>query len=187
MRRTMRPSAFARQMLNEFVSSESSFIDMSAWDACVTLPAPLTERQPIWIGVDASVKRDSTALVAVAINKKSQFVKLVAHKVFVPAPNDPIDFEATVEQTIREWKKRFFVRCVYFDPYQMVAVAQRLKKAGIHIEEYPQSIPNLTASTSCLFDLISERRLALSVQRHLIATLFPLDIAALLQALAQNQ
>ena len=161
MRRTMRPSAFARQMLNEFVSSETAFIDLSAWDQCVTLPAPPIERQPIWVGGDASVKRDSTALVAVAINGKSQHVKLVAHRVFVPSPNDPIDFEATVEQTIREWKRRFFVRCVYFDPYQMVAVAQRLKKAGIHIEEYPQSIPNLTASTSCLFDLISERRLAL--------------------------
>jgi phage terminase large subunit-like protein len=161
MRRTMRPSAFARQMLNEFVSSESSFIDLSAWDSCVTLHAPPIEWQPIWIGVDASVKRDSTALVAVAINEKTQCVKLVAHRTFVPSPNDPIDFEATVEQTIHEWKKRFFVRCVYFDPYQMVAVAQRLKKAGIPIEEFPQSIPNLTAATSNLFDLISERRLAL--------------------------
>jgi phage terminase large subunit-like protein len=160
MRRTMRPSAFARQMLNEFVSSESAFIDLSAWDQCITLPAPPIERQPIWIGVDASVKRDSTALVAVTINKKSQCVTLVAHRVFVPSPNDPIDFEATVEQTIREWRKRFFIRCIYTDPYQMTAVAQRLKKAGIPIEEFPQSIPNLTAATSNLFDLISERRLA---------------------------
>jgi phage terminase large subunit-like protein len=161
MRRTMRPSAFARQMLNEFVSSESTFIDLSAWDACTVLPAPPIERQPIWIGVDASVKRDSTALVAVSYSQKSKCAVLVAHRIFTPTPGDPIDFEATVEQTIREWKKRFFVRCVYFDPYQMVATAQRLKKAGIKIEEFPQSLPNLTAATSNLFDLISERRLAL--------------------------
>ena len=161
MRRTMRPTAFARQMLNEFVTSESTFIDLSAWDACVVLTSPSVERQPVWIGVDASVKRDSTALVAVNYNQKSKCAALVAHKVFTPTPGDPIDFEATVEHTIREWKKRFFVRCIYFDPYQMVATAQRLRKAGIKIEEFPQSLPNLTAAISNLFDLISERRLAL--------------------------
>ena len=43
----------------------------------------------------------------------------------------------------------------------MAAVAQRLAKAHVPIEEYPQSVPNLTAATQNLFDLIQARTLAL--------------------------
>jgi phage terminase large subunit-like protein len=115
----------------------------------------------VWVGVDASVKRDSTALAAVNFDKKTQCVRLVAHKVFTPSPGDPIDFEATVEQTLLDWSKRYRMRKVWFDPFQMVSVAQRLAKARIKIEEYPQTVPNLTAATSNLFDLIQARQLVL--------------------------
>jgi phage terminase large subunit-like protein len=78
-----------------------------------------------------------------------------------PAPDDPINFEATVEATLLEWRKRYLVRKVLFDPFQMVSVAQRLAKAHIQIEEFPQTVPNLTACTQCLFDAIQSRTLAL--------------------------
>jgi phage terminase large subunit-like protein len=81
--------------------------------------------------------------------------------VFSPSPGDPIDFEATIERTILDWRDRFWLRKVYFDPFQMVSVAQRLAKQDVRIEEYPQTIPNLTAATSNLFDLISSRQLIL--------------------------
>jgi hypothetical protein len=86
---------------------------------------------------------------------------LVAHKVFTPGPGDPIDFEVTIERTILEWRNRFNLRKVYFDPFQMVSVAQRLAREGVQIQEYPQTVPNLTAATSNLFDLISARQLIL--------------------------
>jgi phage terminase large subunit-like protein len=53
------------------------------------------------------------------------------------------------------------LRKVYFDPFQMVAVAQRLARAHVRIEEYPQTIPNLTAATQNLYDLIQSRALVL--------------------------
>jgi phage terminase large subunit-like protein len=43
----------------------------------------------------------------------------------------------------------------------LVSVAQRLAKASIPIEEYAQTVPNLTAATSNLFDLIQARQLVL--------------------------
>src|SRR6185295_592705 len=113
MKRSLRPSAYARMILNEFVSPESKFIDLSAWDACVQpqLAPVLKDRSlSIWIGVDASTKRDSTALVACAFDRKTSCVRLVAHKVFTPTPGDPIDFEATVEKTLRGWHARFRIR-----------------------------------------------------------------------------
>ena len=115
----------------------------------------------VWVGVDASTKRDSTALVAVTFDRKTNCVRLVAHKVFTPTPGDPIDFEDTVEKTLREWHARFRMRQILFDPYQMAAVAQRLARERLPIEEYPQTLPNLTAATSNLFDLITARQLVL--------------------------
>jgi phage terminase large subunit-like protein len=164
MRRSLRPSAFARMIQNQFVSAESQFIDLSAWDQCTRteLTPVYRDRQlPVWIGVDASVKRDATALVAVTFDKKTNCVRLVQHRVFTPTPDDPINFEATVEQTLLDWRKRFLVRQVLFDPFQLVAVAQRLAKAHLPIEEFPQTIPNLTACTSNLFDAIQARTLVL--------------------------
>ena len=162
--RRERPSVYQRMVLNEFAVAESQFVDMSAWDACVVptlTPVLEDKRLHVWAGVDASVKRDSTALVAVTYDKKAKTVRLVNHRVFVPSPGDPIDFEATVEATLLDWRKRFLLRKVWFDPYQMASVAQRLTRAGVKIEEYPQTIPNLTAVTSNLFDLIQARQLVL--------------------------
>jgi phage terminase large subunit-like protein len=162
MGRSLRPNAYQRLVLNEFASAESSFVDMSSWDACV-VPSlvPTLDRIPIWVGVDASVKRDSTALVACSFDKKTQVVRLVQHRVFTPTPGDPIDFEGTIEATLLDWRKRYIMRKTWFDPYQMQAVSQRLAKAHVPIEEYPQRVPNLTAATQNLFDLIQSRSFVL--------------------------
>jgi phage terminase large subunit-like protein len=162
--RRERASAYQRMCLNEFAAAESAFVDMSSWDACVLpsmVPVHEDKRLHVWVGVDASVKRDTTALVACTCDRKTKVVRLVTHKVFTPRAGDPIDFEATVEATLLEWRERFLLRKVWFDPFQMQATAQRCQRAGIKIEEYPQTVPNLTAATSNLFDLIQARQLVL--------------------------
>jgi hypothetical protein len=68
MRRSLRPAQYLRMIECRFVTSESSFVDMAAWDRCVDprLGHAVSDRDlPIWVGVDASIKRDSTAIVAV--------------------------------------------------------------------------------------------------------------------------
>ena len=71
MKRSLRPNQYLRMIENRFVTSESQFIDMAAWDACV-VPSltPSMERLPVWVGVDASVKRDCTALCAVTSTRR---------------------------------------------------------------------------------------------------------------------
>ena len=64
MRKTLRPNAYARMIENQFVSAESQFVDMAAWDQCVQPSlTPTLERIPIYVGVDASTKRDSHCVV----------------------------------------------------------------------------------------------------------------------------
>jgi phage terminase large subunit-like protein len=108
----------------------------------------------IWVGVDASVKHDSTAIVAVTYDQAAHQVRLVAHRVFQPSPTDPIDFEADIERTLLDLSQKFYMRKCLFDPYQMQATAQRLVRQGLPIEEFPQSSPNLTAASQNLYDLV---------------------------------
>jgi hypothetical protein len=142
---------------NRFVSTESSFVEMGWWDACTDpaiRPIVADKGLPLWVGVDASTKRDTTAIVAVAWDAASKRVRLVAHRIFQPAAAEPLNFEACVENTVREFCGRFAVRGVYNDPYQMAATAQRLVAAGVPMKEYPQTSANLTAMGSNLYELI---------------------------------
>src|SRR5262249_47537791 len=77
-----------------------------------------------------------------------------------PSADDPIDFQA-IELVLLEWSRRFRLRGVWFDPYQMQALAQRLGSLRLPMTEFPQTVPNLTAATSNLFDLIQARQLVL--------------------------
>jgi phage terminase large subunit-like protein len=80
--------------------------------------------------------------------------------VFQPTPEEPLDFEQTIEATLLDLHKRFaIVRCL-FDPFQMQATAQRLTKAGLPIEEFPQSSPNLTSASQNLYELIQAQQLS---------------------------
>jgi phage terminase large subunit-like protein len=164
MRRSLRPNQYLRMIENRFVTSESSFVDLGKWDACVDpnmTPTLSDKALPIWVGVDASVKHDSTAIVACTWDQKAQRVKLITHRVFQPSPDEPLDFEATIETTLLDLQKRFQVRKVLFDPWQMQAVAQRLTRQGLTIEEFPQSPGNLTIASQNLYELIEGRNLVL--------------------------
>jgi phage terminase large subunit-like protein len=111
------------------------------------------------VGVDASVKRDSTAIVACTYDRTANKVRLVWHRIFQPSVADPLDFEATIENTLMEMRTRFRVREVRYDPYQMQAVAQRLLKRGVPMVEFPQSPANLTEASQNLYELIKGRNL----------------------------
>jgi phage terminase large subunit-like protein len=162
MRRTLRPNQFARMIENRWVTSESAFIDLANYDACVdtSLSPVISDRYlPVFVGIDASTKHDSTAVVAVAWAGGK--LQLVAHRVFQPSKKEMLDFEYTIEATVKEFASRFNLAKVLFDPWQMQAVAQRLLAARIPIDEFPQTVPNLTAMGQNLYELISGRNLKL--------------------------
>src|SRR5262249_24782942 len=134
------------------------------WDRCVDHTIghlPPNVALPVWVGVDASYKHDSTAICAVTFNSARQQVRLVDHRIFQPTPDRTLDFELTVERTLKDLMRRFNVRKILFDPWQMQSTAQRLLKAGLPIEEFAQSSPNLTAASQNLFDLIQSQAILL--------------------------
>jgi hypothetical protein len=162
MRQQLRPNGFLRLIENRFVTTESTFIPVEWWDACVNLdarPLLMDARLPVWVGVDASVKRDSTAIVACTFDTAAKKVRLVWHRIFQPSPTDPLDFEATIERTLLDLRNRFDVREIRFDPWQLVAVAQRLTAAGLPMVEFPQSVPNLTEASTNLYEILKGRNI----------------------------
>jgi phage terminase large subunit-like protein len=162
MRAQLRPNAYLRLIENRWVTSESAFVEMADWDKCIDpdLSPELTNHSlPVYVGVDASIKRDSTAVVCCAFDQGLKKVRLVWHKVFQPTKADPLDFEATIEQTLLDLRRRFYLREVRFDPYQMVASAQRLAQQGVPMVEFPQTVGNLTEASSSLRDLIAGHNL----------------------------
>ena len=60
------------------------------------------------------------------------------HRIYQPSPDEPLDFEATIERTLLELKQRFQLGTVLTDPYQMASTMQRLLQAGVPIAEFPQ-------------------------------------------------
>ena len=162
MRRSLHPADYMRMIENKFVSNETSFFDMRAWDAC-TEPEPdnppvYTDRAvAVWCGIDASTTQDSTALVAVTWSSKDQKVRLVDHKIFTPTPDNPIDFEE-VEKVMLDWHKQYTIKAVYFDPAQMIATSQRLMRKGLPMVKFSQTTSNLTECGNNFHDLIKRRR-----------------------------
>jgi phage terminase large subunit-like protein len=164
MRRSLRPNQYLRIIENRFVSTESNFVDPEWIDRCIDptwSPVIQNKTLPVYIGVDASVKKDSTAIVALTFDRSVNKVRLVAHRIFQPTSAEPLNFQLTVERTIKEFCGRFMVRGIYYDPYQMASVAQRLATAGLPMREYTQTPDHLTGMGSNLYELIKGSNLIL--------------------------
>ena len=164
MRLSLRGNAYLRLIENRWVTSESSFIDVAEWDKCVdptASPIPRDARLPVWVGVDASTKHDSTALVACAYDEKTKHVRVVTHNTFQPSKDAPLDFEATIERVLLNWNEQYDLQEVRFDPWQLVSVAQRLTRAGLPMVEFPQTVGNLTEASSCLYEQVKGKSITL--------------------------
>ncbi len=166
-RELLRPNTFARLHENRWVSSESVFVTGELWDACVDadlLPVlfsdgPVSREFVVVAGLDASVKGDSTACVVVA--NDGDRIRLIAHRIWQPTANQPMDFEHTVEKFLREIDRRFLLQGAYYDPFQFHRSATTLKLDGLPMKEFPQSVNNVTRMGQVLYDLIQRRVLHL--------------------------
>ncbi len=158
---SLRPAAFLRLHKNMWVTSHEQFIPVEWYDrAAKNYHAPATlwidhpfRFFPITIAIDAGIKRDSTALVAVGYDAKRGKVGQVMHKIWTPSPGDPIDLEATVEKELLELYNKFTVSSIVYDPTHLMTIMLKLKKKGLPVREFTQSLPNMTAASQLLYEL----------------------------------
>lgn len=161
-RSDLRTNSYLRLHENKWVSNESSFFDMEDWDLCVDLEhrPPLPDRNiRLYVGADASVKKDRSAVVSVY--RKNDLLYLGPMRVWQPSPEEPIDLEATMEAYIRHLKKAYNVIEVRYDPFQFHRSATTLKQAGVKMVEFPQTESNMTNAGQALYDVVKHRILKL--------------------------
>ncbi len=161
-RRTLRPATFLRLHENRWTAAESVFLTPDLWDGCVDrelTPLLPNEEDDVYVGGDAAPKNEASA--GVGVRRDGDKLVLAVHRIWRPSPNEPLDFEQTIEQFLRDLHERYRVRAIFCDPYQLHRSIMTLKGAGLKIQEYPQTTGNVTAMGQCLYDLLVGRNLRL--------------------------
>jgi hypothetical protein len=155
--RSMRAGAFSRLHLNEWGAGDDKFLSEEMWRAITDESlSPIISGATLFGGWDASTKRDSTAVVFVSWDGGK--IRIACHKIFKPSADQPIDFEA-VEAYVRGVCANNAVLKIYADPHQLFSTIQKLQKENFAVEEYQQTLGNLTTMATALFDAIKNRTL----------------------------
>lgn len=158
---TLRPGAYLRLHKNKRATGSESFIDLDWYDACVDLshrPLLPCHDVSIFIGVDGAYKHDSAAVVATYYDLAQKKVGVALHRIWEPGGKE-LDLDATIGDTLRELRQSYHIVKVLYDPYQLVSLSQQLRRDGLPMLEYPQSVANLTAIGQNLYDLIKGHNL----------------------------
>jgi len=155
-RQSLRANTYLRIHENRWVSNESNLFDMDKWDRCVN-PAhrpPMPDKEiTLWVGVDASLKKDRSAVVSVYKDQDGRIL-LGPKRFWQPSKTNPMDLETTMEAYLLELHQGFILRTVRYDPYQFHRSAMTLRGKGLPMEEYPQTTGNLTDMGQNLYDLV---------------------------------
>ncbi len=162
-RQELRLIAYLRLHENRWVSSESGLFDMQKWDAA-TDPRhspPLPNKSiSLYVGCDASTKRDRSAVVSVYRDESGK-IKLGPKRFWQPSKAQPMDLEVTMEAYLLELSRGYNLTSVLFDPFQFHRSAMTLQKQGLPMVEFPQTSGNLTEMGQNLFDLVEYGNLVL--------------------------
>jgi phage terminase large subunit-like protein len=166
---SLRPAAFLRLHMNQWVTSHEQFIPVEWYDrAAKSYHAPITiwndhpfRYFPITVAVDAGIKRDTTALVGIGYDAKRGKVGLAFHKIWTPAPGDQVDLDLTVEKELLELYNKYNIASIVYDPTHLLQTMLRLKKKGLPTNEFPQTLPNMTSASQLLFELFKNNNMEL--------------------------
>ncbi len=163
-RASLRPGTFSRLHENKRATGSEAFIPLEDWDKCIDIncrPMLPSFEKRLLVGVDASIKHDSAAVVAVYRDYELSKVVLAKHRIWQPSSRDPLDLDGTIGEFLRELHRTYSLQEVRYDPYQMHDLSTRLRSEGLPMVEYPQSVPNLTAMGQNLFELVKDGNLVL--------------------------
>ena len=132
----LRPAQNRRLHLNEWVTSEDSFIDPLAWERCGDLtghPLDLGFDDRLVLAVDASTKHDTTAIVGVTRHpdRRSHPGEVVVRvaQAWTPSPGEPMNYQETIVDVIKHVEELWGSRLVQiaYDPFQLHDLMRRIQ------------------------------------------------------------
>lgn len=155
---------FARIHLNYWITSTEKAIPIEWWDACEEKLPPLDRKTPIIVSVDASVSGDCTAMVGVSRHpdreraKTDVAIRLV--RVWEPPKGGKIDYDTTIDATLREWTEQYNVMEVVYDEFQLHhLMTQWRKKQVVKIYRFGQTTDRSKADKQ-FRDLVAHHHVA---------------------------
>ena len=165
-RESLRPAAYLRLHENRWVTTHEEFIPMDWWEYAASQISDSAElwkdhpyaKFPLYLGIDAAPKRDSTALVACCYDSSKGVVVDVLHKIWTPT-NEQLDLDATLKQMIIKLYTEFKVVDISYDPAHLYQLMLQLEQMGYPVSEFTQTAGNMVKASQNLYDLLKFKRL----------------------------
>lgn len=167
-RNRLRPNTYKRLFCNEWTSGSENFVDATVLDACTNpdYKRGLPFSGKVAAGIDIGLKHDTSAIVLVgAVDKET--LAVVDHRCFIPKAGQTLDLERTIEAAMLAYSKKYKLKIVLYDPYQAARSAKTLQKAGLRMQEYPQTNSKCVAMSETLSGLLNNQSLMLYEDRQL--------------------
>ncbi len=160
-RRILPEAEYLRVWENRRAQRADALCTAAHWDAlydpelaahCADDPRPLV------FGLDVATHHDATALVGCSWQAERQTVEVVYCRVWQPAPERPLNLSESLGAELAALAQRRRIAAVYYDPYQMVALAEQATRQGIPMLPFGQGAQR-ALSDGHLRALLSEGRL----------------------------
>lgn len=163
----MKANEYARLHENRWTSGSEPFMPIKWWDDVMVLDKSLEydvendRRQlPVVLGCDASTKHDSTAVVGVQYDYVADQLSIAFHRIWTPTPEEPMDFEKTLEQYILDrHNEGFNIAAIVYDPTQLHRSMTRIGAIIPNVMEFPQTVRNMTGASETLYNLFKNQKL----------------------------
>jgi phage terminase large subunit-like protein len=155
---------FRTKRCNQWVNSQTSWLPSGAWESC-TGDALISETDDIIIGFDGSFSGDSTVLVAAAIPKEGEPVRVNMIKAWEKDFNIHDDDWRVdigeVEHAILEYCRTHpNVKEVACDPFRWQRSMEVLQEKGVPILEFHSTSPRrMVSACQKTYDAVVENRL----------------------------
>lgn len=155
---------FKRYFLNIWTAAESQWLPDGAWEACAADEVAFDPALPVFIGLDASTKHDSSARVAVQWQGPTLVVAAKLWERPIDAATGlPVDSwrvpGGEIAEDLREWHRGFNLIAVGYDPAFITWLAADLEAEGLPMQEFPQTNSRMCPPTTAVYQLIVEGRL----------------------------
>lgn len=171
---------FLTKHLNVWVNSDTAWMNMRAWDACFDHSVKIENftGEPCWIGLDLATKTDLAVYVKLFV-KDGFYYPFGAYYLPEEAAEDGrnshyqgwaregrltltdgniTDF-AHIEEDLRTAATSHKIEVVGYDPWQATYLATRLMQEGLPMQEYRQTVQNMSEPMKQLEALVLSGKL----------------------------
>lgn len=159
---------FRRLQLGQWTTALERWLPRAKWEACGGEPN-IPDGAPVWIGVDAALKRDSFGVAMLYVepgwvedeNGLSVPSNIGHLKVWAFQPEEDGDYieQEDVRIFLMGLAARYRVQKLLYDPAYMTLFAQQLSESGLEIEPFPQSPERMMRATETFQRIVLNERL----------------------------